>query len=415
MEQPTPEIPSPLDWSKWPGILTKAVSAAAVVLLAGMAFYHNSIENWLARYLVGYMFCLSIGLGGLFLVLAHHLFDANWSVPIRRINEHLACLLPWMAVFWIPIGIWAPDLYAWMDIVDHPDHALAAKQSPLPLFTLPGFYISSALCFIIWWYIPNQLRRLSLEQDKTGAADCTFQMRKFAFLGIFLFAFSLTLAALMWMKGLQHAWFSTMYGVYYFAASVWTTIVTVYMIVLLLHRQGNLKDVITGNQYYYLGTLFLAFTVFYSYIHFSQYFIIWNGNVPEETFWYAQREAGAWKGVCYLLIFGHFFIPFLALLRIDRKLNFNWMTGLFVWALCMHFVDMYFNIIPVVNEVGEVSFPLIELASVIVIGGVLAMIFRKNFNSHPPYPQRDPRMAECLGVYIQPLSEQTEKAAEGAK
>ena len=206
-----------------------------------------------------------------------------------------------------------------------------------------------------------------------------------------------------------------MYGVYYFAASVWTTIVTVYMIVLLLHRQGNLKDVITGNQYYYLGTLFLAFTVFYSYIHFSQYFIIWNGNVPEETFWYAQREAGAWKGVCYLLIFGHFFIPFLALLRIDRKLNFNWMTGLFVWALCMHFVDMYFNIIPVVNEVGEVSFPLIELASVIVIGGVLAMIFRKNFNSHPPYPQRDPRMAECLGVYIQPLSEQTEKAAEGAK
>ena len=132
MEQPTPKIPSPVDWSKWPGMLNKAIGAAAIVLLIGFAVCHNNIDRWLAGYLVGYMFCLSIGLGGLFLVLVHHLFDASWSVPIRRINEHLACLLPWMALFWVPIGVFAGELYAWMGIVDNPDHALAAKQSPLP-------------------------------------------------------------------------------------------------------------------------------------------------------------------------------------------------------------------------------------------------------------------------------------------
>ncbi len=414
MEQPTPKIPAPLDWSKWPGMLNKAIGAAAVVLLIGLVVCHNNIERWLASYLVGYMFCLSIGLGGLFLVLVHHLFDASWSVPIRRINEHLACLLPWMAVFWIPIGLGATHLFAWMDIVDTPDHALAAKQSPLPLFTIPGFYLSSALCFLIWWFIPNQLRKLSLEQDKTGSAECTFQMRKFAFIGIFLFAFSLTLAALMWMKGLEHQWFSTMYGVYYFAASVWTTVATVYMIVMLLQRQGPLKEVITGNQYYYLGTLFLAFTVFYSYIHFSQYFIIWNGNIPEETFWYAKRTTGSWYGVALLLIFGHFFAPFLGLLRIDVKMNFNLMRFLCAWAWFMHFIDMCFNIMPVVSPKGF-PFPLLELASAVTIGGVLAIIFRNNLNSNPPYPQRDPRMAECLGVYVKPLSERAAEAAEGAK
>src|SRR5207237_7718672 len=111
--------------------------------------------------------------------------------------------------------------------------------------------------------------------------------------GLWLFSFTRTLAAIMWMKALQHQWFSTMYGVYYFAGSVWMTLATAYIITMILDRQGVLTEVLHEHQYYFLGSLLFAFTVFYAYIHFSQYFIIWNGNMPHETYWYVLRERGS--------------------------------------------------------------------------------------------------------------------------
>src|SRR2546428_4963807 len=119
-------------------------------------------------------------------------------------------------------------------------------------------------------------------------------MRFYAAIGILLFALTLTMGAVMWMKGLEHEWFSTMYGVYYFAGSVWMTLATVYLATALLKRQGPLQEVVHQVQFYFIGSLLLAFTVFYAYIHFAQYFIIWNANMPEETFWYVIREKGSW-------------------------------------------------------------------------------------------------------------------------
>src|SRR5439155_6972226 len=137
---------------------------------------------------------------------------------------------------------------------------------------------------------------------------------------------TLTLDAIMWVKALTHEWYSTMYGVYYFAESVWVTLGVVFVIMMILNRQRIITKVLHEHQYYFLGSLLFAFTVFYAYIHFSQYFIIWNGNMPEETFWYVVRERGTWFWVGIVIIFGHFFIPFLALLRIDVKNVFSYMV-----------------------------------------------------------------------------------------
>ena len=143
-------------------------------------------------------------------------------------------------------------------------------------------------------------------------------MRAYSGAGIILFALTLTIAAILWVKSLQYQWFSTMYGIYYFAGSVWLTLATAYVITMVLDRQGVLSNVLHEHQYYFLGSLLFAFTVFYAYIAFGQYFIIWNGNMPEETFWYVLREKGTWWWVSMVIIFGHFFIPFLALLQIGR-------------------------------------------------------------------------------------------------
>ncbi|MFO1499905.1 MAG: quinol:cytochrome C oxidoreductase [Verrucomicrobiota bacterium] len=402
-ELPTPP---PLDLSRWRGVPMWLMLIGGLGAAIGWAV-PSLRQQFAYSWLLAFMFFLSLCLGGMFLVLIHHLFDASWSVAIRRFEEHIACLLPVMAALFIPIAIFAPSIYPWMKLDPHADHALHAKQ---PLFTIPMFYVIAAFCFLAWWFFSRQLRSWSLKQDETGAALCTFKLRKWSAIGIFFFAVTLTLAAIMWMKALQHHWFSTMYGVYYFAGSVWTTIATVYMIAVLLQRSGPLRTVVHEETYYFLGSLQLAFTVFYAYIHFSQYFIIWNANMPEETFWYVLREKGSWWYIGMVIIFGHFFLPFLLLLRIDWKLKLPMMAFIWAWAWLMHFVDLSFNIMPVLHPDGFVLHWL-DIACLAFIGGVLATVFIKSFAAHPPFPQKDPRFAETLKVYVPPVSAPVEPLA----
>lgn len=384
----------PLDLSRWRDVPNILIFSGLVGTGLGLALNLNQFAH---SWLLAFMFFLSLGLGGLFLVIVHHLFDAGWSVPIRRFCEHLSCLLfPWMAIFFLPIALLAPRLYGWMNIADpHSDHALHSK---LPLFTKPGWYLVAVLCFAGWWYISSQLRKWSLKQDETGAAECTHRMRRLAAIGVFVFAVTLTFGAMMWMKSMMHQWFSTMYGVYYFAGSVWLTLATVYLITMVLKRTGTLAAVLHEHQFYFIGSLLFAFTVFYAYIHFSQYFIIWNANMPEETFWYVIREQGTWFYVGLVIIFGHFFLPFLALLRIDLKQTFWWMIPICAWAWLMHYVDMAFNIKPLISPDGYPWMWLwLDLSCMALIGGVLAKVFLKDFAAHPPFPIKDPRLCEAMG------------------
>jgi len=370
--------------------------AGAVLSVIGLLV--NRTE-FLYAWLLAFMFFLSLGLGALFLVLAHHLFDAGWSVPIRRFCEHISNLL-WkcLPLLFIPIAIGAKAIYPWMHEL-HPelDQSLQAKQ---PLFTMAWFYIVAIFCFVVWWWLTRSLRHWSLVQDKTGAALPTYKMRTLSGIGIILYALTLTLAAVMWMKALQHHWFSTMYAVYYFAGCAWVALATAYVITMILDRQGVLTKVLHEHQYYFLGSLLFAFTVFYAYIHFAQYFIIWNANMPEETFWYVVRERGTWFWVGMVIIFGHFFVPFLALLRIDVKSIFPFMVSICIWAWLMQFVDLSFNILPVPHKEG---FPLqwiwLYAGCMAFMGGFMSWQFLREYAAHPPFPIKDPRLIEAMGYY----------------
>jgi hypothetical protein len=399
LENAAAPLPPPLDLSKWRTLPIKLVIAGGVIGLLGLVLNLKAGgTQFLVAYLVAFMFTLSLGAGALFLVMVHHLFDAGWSVPIRRFCEHLSCaafgLLPFL---FIPIAIGATKIYPWMNVDPHADHALHAKW---PLLTMPGFYIVAALCFLTWWWLANRLRYWSVKQDESGAPECTYKMRFLSYIGIFLYAFSLTFGAIMWMKTIQHQWFSTMFGVHYFAGSVWLTLATVYVITMVLDRQRILTDVLHEHQYYFLGTLLFAFTVFYAYVTFSQYFIIWNANMPEETFYYVIRERGTWFWVSMVIIFGHFFLPFLALLRIDVKSNFALMVPIAIWAWLMHFVDMTWNVMPAHFLDGfPIGWSFIALGLVVFMVGLLAISFLKHFSRTAPFPIKDPRLIEAMGLY----------------
>ena len=354
-------------------------------------------EQILYSYLTAYMFCLSIVVGALFLVILHHLFDAAWSVPIRRVNEQIACLMPWMGLLALPMLLFGPDIYPWMTIDPATDHSLNVKKF---LFNRRMFTGAVIAGFVLWSFMARRFRKLSIAQDKDGAAIWTRKARVQAAWGIYALAFSLTLVVFLLMKSLQHQFFSTMYGVYYFAGSMWVTFATVYGIMRFLMTR-ELKNVIFETTVHYVGTLFFAFTVFYAYIHFSQYFLIWNAAMPEETFWYVKREAGSWYWVGMTILFGHFFVPFLLLLRIDTKMSIWMMAPMIAWAWLMHYTDMTFNIMPVLYPNG-LNLTLWDPICWFGLAGLLSFLFWKSFRSAAPLPLKDPRLQEALTHHVVP-------------
>jgi hypothetical protein len=217
--------------------------------------------------------------------------------------------------------------------------------------------------------------------------------------GILAFAATVTVAPTFWMQSLQYQWSSTIYGLYMFASCGWIALATVYVITAVLQRQRILTDVLRDNQFYYLGTLFFGFTLLQAYFEFAQYFVIWNGNVPDETFWYLIRENGSWWCVSMILIFGHFFMPFVLLLPASIKMNFKIMIPVCLWAWLMNYADLAFNILPVQSEGGyPFHWLLLQAGCFMFMTGFLAEAFMKKFLRHPPYPQRDPRILEAMGV-----------------
>ena len=344
-------------------------------------------------YLTAYMFCLSLCAASLYLVFLHHLFDAGWSVPVRRMSEHISSLMfPWMLILVLPILLLAYKIYPWLSIDPATDHALDVKKG---LFNPGMFFTLIPLLITSWGLIARSFRGNSLAQDKDGAASWTRKNRVLAAWGIFYFSLTLTLVVFYLMKSLQHQFFSTMYGVYYFAGSMWLTFITTYILAQYFSQPGKaLEQVVSKRQIHDLGVLFFAFTVFYAYIHFSQYFLIWNAAMPEETFWYVLREKGSWFWVGHLILFGHFILPFVILLNQDIKRNLVVMIPVAAWAWLMHYVDMTFNIMPVLYPEGlHLSFW--DLVCWPGLVALLGFLFLKDFRAYPAYPLKDPRLKEA--------------------
>ena len=416
MSNDTTHQSPPLDLSGWRKLPTALIVIGGILSVIGalVSFRQDGGSEFGFSWLLAFMFYYSIALGALFLVMIHHLTDAGWSVGIRRFCEHLASLLfPWLAILFLPVLIFAKKIYLWMTLSPTTNNLVAAK---LPVFTCSGFIITTAIFFGIWWLLSSRLSALSRQQDKTGAAECTRKMRFHSGWGIVAFALTLTYSSVLWMKATSYQWFSCIYGVYFFSDCAWIGLATVYVIAVILRRQGILKPVLQKNYFYFIGVLLLGFTLFSAYTEFAQYFVVWNANMPEETFWYLIREHGNWWTLSLILIFGKCFIPFFVLLPEKIKMNFKVIVPLCLWIWLMHAFDLAFNIFPALHHDG---YPLqwiwLPLGCLMFMGGFLVKIFLCKFNSHPPYPQRDPRLLEAMGLSQNLVRDLTAANAGGAK
>ena len=361
----------------WRRLSDLLVVAGAAGALAGVAL---DVRHFAFSWLLAFLFWLSVSLGAMFLVLLHHLCGAAWSAPLRRLAEHLAGLVfPWLALAFLPVAALAPRIYSGI-------HAGA-----------PAWYAASGFCFLVWWGLANRLRYWSFEQDRNGAAACTTNLRRWSGVGVVGLAITLSLAVMLWLQRVTPGWFSTIGGFSFFAGSVWMALAVVCLMALALRRVGRTAMLLRDRQFHDLGTLLLVFTVLHAYFAFSQYLIVWHANLPDEAAWYGVRQRGTWFAAGLVLVFGHFLIPFLALLRVDLKLNPAWMVPLCGWIALMHYADLAFHVEPVVAPAGwPVRWLWLDAACVALIGGVLAKVFRRDLAAHAPFPVHDPRLRPAV-------------------
>ena len=360
-------------------------------------------------YITSYMFWLSIALGGLLFVLIHHATRAGWSVVVRRIAENFMCALPVVAILAAPILLYSHDIFEWThaDVVAK-DEMLQQKQ----FYLNEGFFTARMVMYLVIWSLLTWfMYKQSVKQDETGDESHSHRARRWSPVGIIVFGITITTAAMDYMMSLDPHWFSTIFGVYYFAGTFMAIFCAVTLAAMLLQQQGFLKTVITTEHYHDLGKYIFAFMVFWSYIAFSQYMLIWYANVPEETYWYAYRwlttDTGAsWQLLCWALIIAHFAVPFLLLMSRHVKRRKATLAAGAIWMLVCHYLDMYFLVQPSLDftvlahgdpsAIHGLHFSLLDLTTFLGIGGVVMAVFFWRLGAKPLIPVRDPRLEESL-------------------
>ena len=328
------------------GLLVVGIVLIAASWFTGKHFYLS--------YLVGYMGVLSVCLGALFFVMIQHITRAGWSVTPRRVAENITACLPVMLVLFIPVVVGFDDIYShWTDAVieknadgtlpDKYDAVIAGKSGFL---NKTFFFVRVAIYFAIWIGLASFFRSQSIKQDETGDPAISMRLSRVAAPGLLLFALSLTFAAFDWMMSIDPHWFSTIFGVAYFAGSTMTFLAFTILLCKWLTAKGYYKETITREHYHDLGKLMFSFMLFWTYTSFSQYMLIWYANLPEETLWYAHRTEHGWTAAGTVLIAGHFLVPFVFLLSRNIKRNGLTLSVGAVWLLLMHCMDMQYLILP---------------------------------------------------------------------
>jgi len=421
----TAGVSIPAAGGKWPMpklfliIGIASLSLAFVGLVIGLV---NHDARPVLSWLLGISFWTSVMIGSLFMVMLFHVFDAGWAVIVRRQLEHLLAGFPWIAILFLPLLLitWfyadPGILWKWMN----PDHLLPsgytvetdvlyiAKEPYLNRF---AFTARSLLYFGVFLFFANALRKHSFAMDRDRSPTHYSATKAYAAAGIFACGLSATFAAIDWFMAIEYHWFSTMYGVWFFAGSMRAAIAFILIILFFQAEKGVLRGVHKQAHNYELGCMALAFTVFWAYISFSQYFLIYQANIPEETFWYKIRHTNAdgvtnsWWWIGLALIFCHFLLPFLFLLFYKAKVRIKLILFLASWILVLHLVDLYFNILPskkapadnLLNyNVRQFGITFWDIAMIVGIGGVVLWAYRRSLSENSPVPLSDPRVGEAI-------------------
>ncbi len=383
-------IPPGHSWNRIPLIaVIVAVLGAVACAILGPANPKQFFFSWL----VSFMFFLSLALGALFFVLIQYAAQGGWGIVLRRIGETVFSTLPVMAALFVPLLLGLHDLYEWSHagVTEH-DALLRWKA---PYLNVPFFLIRAAVYFGSWSFIAILYYRGSRGQDVTGDHRVSARLRRLAGPAIIVLALTQTFASIDWIMSLTPHWYSTIFGVYFFAGSFVGFIALLSVVAVAMRSAGLLDTVISPDHLHDVGKFLFAFTAFWAYIAFSQFFLMWYANVPEETIWYKARLEGSWKMVSIFLMAGHFGAPFLYLMGRAVKRRGSTLAVGGAWILVRHFLDLYWQVMPTLHPEG-VRPSALDVAALVTIGGCFVATASWLLRRQALVPIRDPRLAESL-------------------
>lgn len=345
-------------------------------------------QQVLHSYLVAYMFWIGIALGSLALLMLQHLTGGEWGLLIRRILEAAARTLPLMAVLLTPIIKGAYYLYPWTHHAEMSKTAALQQKARLYL-NVPFFTGRAILYFAIWILFAYLLGKWSLEQDRTADIRFTKRMRMLSGPGLALMVLTVTFASVDWAMSLNPEWFSTIYGFLFVAAWTLSALAFVIAVAAPLSRREPLASAMRPSHFQDLGKLMLALVMLWAYFAFSQYLIVWSGNLPEEIQWYLPRVRGGWGVIALIVVFFHFAFPFLLLLSASLKRDPRKLLMLAGLILFMRIIDLFWMIMPEFSKSFHVSWT--DVVAPIAIGALWLAMFLWQLSRWPLIPINDPQ------------------------
>lgn len=387
------------------GTMTGLLAVGILALLGAAYSCYVDPKAFNYSWLFAYMIFYTMVAGSFFWMVVQHATNSGWNILIRRQLENVSGVFWVLALMFIPLlPFWGERLYSiwpWLNSAyTHDDPLYHAKSG---YFTLgqdwPAFfYLRLAIYFITFGLMGAWFRRRSIQQDSDGHPRHSVAMRKTSYGMIALFAVSITFSGIDWMMSMNYHWYSTMWGVYIFAGCAGSAMALLAIILHSLKAKGYLQ-LVNEEHFHIIGKLMFAFTIFWSYIAFSQFMLIWYANIPEETIFYKIRNTPGWFPLSIFMVIGHFIVPFLWLLgQAAKKTPWRLITAA-SWMIFIHICDLYWIIMPMLRKEGPIpswTGFLSDLTCVLGIGCIVAWAFLRNLSKSNLYPVKDPRLDESI-------------------
>ncbi len=353
------------------------VALAACVLGA----FGNHKQFWYS-YLFAYLFWTGAALGCAAVLMLHHLVGGGWGLIIRRLLESGTRTVPLMAVLIIPILFGLPNLYIWA----RPSAVAASAllQHKHPYLNVPFFLLRTGIYFAIWLIYVYYLNKWSTEQDRTGEPVLLRRLRVLSGPGEVVYCLTATFASVDWIMSLAPEWYSTAYGLLFIVSQVLTALAFVIGAAMLLIDREPLSTVVSRQRMLDLGNLMLTFVMLWAYIAFTQFLIIWAGNLPDEISWYRLHIRGGWIALVILLLLFHFALPFLLLLFRDVKGRGKTLAAVAGGMLFMRLVDLFWIVEPTAHATFQIHW--MDILAPIGIGGIWIAVFVWQLKNRPLLP-----------------------------
>jgi hypothetical protein len=396
------------------GWRTRALAIGLVfsVIAAGLAFADRSIDHVLRAWLLGLMMTFGFSVGGLALLMVQYCSGGKWGLLLRRPLEAMSRTLLLVFVYWVVIALSIKKLYLWAAVGDVSAalksgwinevqaHAIEFKR---PMLNPGAFWVTGLVCFAIWGFYMWRLNALGLERDAASPATTPEWIKRLENIsgpGIVVYAITMSAAVIYWVMSLDPTWYSSVYGLLFLVGQAYGVLALSIIVVISLSKAEPFKTILRQTEQHDLGKFTFAFVMLNIYLAFSQFLIIWSGNLPEEIPWYLDRIRGHWGIIITLDFLFHWLIPFTLLLSRDLKRNKKRLVLVCQWMVFARAFDLFWLIEPNFKDAARnlhFSWGILEYVAVpVAMVAFWVADFCTQLKTRPLVQTNDPHLAEIL-------------------